>query len=68
MMSHVAHVAEIASAARHISSEELAIAAQKAQLSVLKTQIDVQAQVQMEMVNMLKDLQTHLGSHVNITV
>ncbi|MCP5047664.1 MAG: putative motility protein [bacterium] len=63
----MSHVTEIASAARHISSEDLAIAAQKAQLSVLKTQMDVQAQVQMEMVAMLRDIQTHLGTNVNIT-
>lgn len=64
----MSHVAEIASAARAISSQELAQAVQKAQLNVIKKNIDVQAEVQMQMVNMLKNLHSHLGTHVNITV
>jgi hypothetical protein len=64
----MSHVAEIASAAQGISSEKLAIAMQKAQMNVIKMNMDVQAQIQLEMAAMLQDVQAHLGSHVNITV
>lgn len=63
----MSNVAEIASAARAISSRELAQTVQKAQLNAMKLNMDVQAEVQLQMVNLLKDIQTHLGTHVNLT-
>jgi hypothetical protein len=64
----MSHAAEIASAARDISAEKLATALQKAEISVLKKNIGVHTRIQQELINMLRELQPHLGSSVNITV
>ena len=64
----MSHVAEIASAARAVSSHQMAQAVQKAQMNIIKMNIDAKAEVQMQMVNMLKDLHAHLGSNINIAV
>lgn len=63
----MSYAAEIASSANRISGEKLAIAMRQAEISVLKLNIDVQAQVQLEMAQMLRDVQSHLGSHINVT-
>jgi hypothetical protein len=59
------NVAEIASAARAICSESLAQAVQKAEISVLKKNIDAQTQIQMALVGMLQDIQPNLGTQVD---
>ncbi len=63
----MSYTAEIASAARQISAEELAIAMQKAEMSVLKQAIDVEALLQQQMANMIREMLPHLGTAVNIT-
>jgi hypothetical protein len=63
----MSNVAEIASAAKTISLEKLVIAKQEAEMSVLKMNIDTQAQLQLEMIEMLRQLQPYLGSNVNTT-
>ena len=63
----MSNVAEISSTAKTVSAEKLATARQEAEMSILKMNIDVQARLQMEMVNMLRQLQPHLGGNVNIS-
>lgn len=63
----MSYTAEIASSAGRISSEKLAIAMREAEMSVLKMNIDVQAQIQLEMAQMLREVQSHLGGNINIT-
>jgi hypothetical protein len=63
----MSYVAEIASMARQVSAEEMAIALQKAQVSVLKEQMDVQALLQQQLATMIQDILPHLGNGVNIT-
>lgn len=63
----MSNVAEIASTARTVSAEKLAVAGQEAEMSILKMNIDAQAKLHMEMVNMLRQLQPHLGGNVNIS-
>lgn len=63
----MSNVAEIASSAKTVSAEKLAVARQEAEMSVLKMNIDVQARLQMEMVNMLRQFQPHLGGNMNIS-
>lgn len=64
----MSYVAEISSAAGNVSLEELVRTVQEAQMSVLKKQMDVQVQIQQQLVNMMRQLSPHLGSHVNIAV
>ena len=62
----MSNVAEIAAAAQYISAEELAIAMQKAQISVLKEGIEVEALLQEQLASMIQELMPHLGNAVNI--
>ncbi|MCP4236287.1 MAG: hypothetical protein GY770_22360, partial [Aestuariibacter sp.] len=51
----MSNVAEIASAAREVSAEKLGTAVQKAQISILKMQIDTEAQIQLQLAAMLRE-------------
>jgi hypothetical protein len=61
------NVAEIASAAKHISAEDLAIALQKTEMAVLKQNIETQALIQQQLANMIQEVLPHLGNSVNIS-
>jgi len=61
----MSNVAEIASAAKHISAEELALALEKAQISMLKQNIEVEALLQQQLINMIQEVLPHLGNAVN---
>lgn len=64
----MSNVAEIASAAGHISAEKLAVASQKAQMSVLKMNMDASVMIQQQMTAMMREMLPHLGGNVNIAV
>lgn len=61
----MSNVAEIAMAAQVVSAERLAQTMEKAGVAVLKKNLDVEAQLQMEMVAMINDVQPHLGTQVD---
>ncbi len=63
----MSHVAEIASQATKISADKLAEASENVGIKVLKKQIDIEAQMQMELANMLQSIQPHLGGNVNVS-
>ncbi len=63
----MSYVTQLSSAARHVSAEQMAQSAESVGIAVLKKQMQVEAQISQQMVQMLNQAQPHLGSNVNIT-
>ena len=61
----MAHVSEIANAAERISHEQMVERYRSAEMSSLKSTIEIQEMIAEQMLLMMKEIAPHLGTHVN---
>ncbi len=60
------NVNEIAGFARQVSFDQLIEKYQSAEMSSLKSSIEVQSKIAEQLVSMLSEISPHLGSNINI--